>query len=146
MINYAKIDSEYDKIYKRLDELEERYGVTPPLLEPKKPSSIAEGLPLHIRCFLIYRASQTPSVKVDSVMDSNEFKYYVSYYDPYELPMIARRISIDFNEMAILWEASDVKGGGLQRPDLGKLIENYLKKEGHLTLPAVRPNDIPEGT
>jgi hypothetical protein len=139
MIDYAKINLEYDKIHKRLDELEEKYQTTPIQRIAIDPINAAVGLPLHIRCFLLYRAFNNPNVKTEYLGDTTTFTYSIIYLDPYELPTVARKVFISFDEMVELWKLAhpdvawvDRKPGWLDN----SLFGPYLKKEGYLLDPS----------
>ena len=76
------------------------------------------------------------------MMDANEFLCKVSYYDPYEMPLIGRQITITFAEMAILREISGIKdsvtvSSGDITTTLPLLLEGYLLKMGYAMQPVV---------
>lgn len=144
MIDYEKINKEYRKIYKDLDS---DSGRTSPLLVQNK-IPVAEGLPLHIRCFLMHRMLYQPNLETTITMDPNEFECTVSYYDRYEMPLIGRQITISFKEMATLWEISGIKNAetvssGDINTTLPLLLEGYLLKTGYALQPiAVKKKGI----
>lgn len=144
MLDYDKIDKEYDRIHRRLDQLEERYETTPPQRKIAQPINVADGMPLHIRCFLIYRTTRLPNLKIDCLNDANKMAVVVTYYDPYELPIVPRRIIIEWAELKTLWEADKKQPRtGVANEELPRLVESYLQSQGYLTplLSTVPPND-----
>ena len=134
MIDYIKINQEYDKIHKRLDELEERYQVAPPQRKIIESIIVAEGLPLHIRCFLLYRVTQLPDLKWETLSDSVAKVNTIVYCDPYELPSVARRINFSYDEMSLLRKVADFdpRGYGWSTYILD-ITKKYLISEGYLT-------------
>lgn len=76
---------------------------------------------------------QLPGLKLDCLHDVNAFTVFVTYYDPYELPIVARRIGIDFSELKTLWDASEEKVAPGLSLHLPMLVEKYLMKEGYLS-------------
>lgn len=135
MIDYTKINLEYDKIHKRLDELEDKFQVAPPQRRVIDPIETAAGLPLHIRCFLLYRAYNNPNLKKESFCNSTTLTYIVVCLDPYELPTVARRVSITFDEIEELWKVAHPESSWADRKSgwiANSLFEPYLKREGYI--------------